>query len=45
MEARLQAEAHLILQEVIDDMMPTIEAELRNRLQDKLQQMVREQLK
>lgn len=45
MEARLQAEAQLILQEVIDDMMPTIEAELRNRLQDKLEQLVREQLK
>jgi hypothetical protein len=45
MEARLQAEAQLILQEVIDDLMPTIEAELRNRLQDKLHQMVLEQLK
>lgn len=45
MEARLLAEAQLILQEVIDDLMPTIEAELRNRLQGKLEQLVREQLK
>lgn len=45
MEARLLAEAQLILQEVLDDLMPTIEAELRNRLQGKLEQLVREQLK
>lgn len=45
MEARLHAEAQLILQDVIDDLIPTIEAELRNRLQDKLQQIVREQMK
>lgn len=45
MEARLHAEAQLILQDVIDDLIPTIEAELRNRLQEKLEQMVREQMK
>lgn len=45
MEARLHAEAQLILQDVIDDLIPTIEAELRNRLRDKLEQMVREQMK
>ncbi|MFN3581274.1 MAG: hypothetical protein ACK4VV_12475 [Pseudomonas sp.] len=45
MEARLHAEAQLLLQDVIDDLIPTIEAELRNRLQDKLEQLVREQMK
>lgn len=45
LEARLHAEAQLILQGVIDDLIPTIEAELRNRLQGKLEQIVREQLK
>ena len=45
MEARLQAEAQLILQGVIDDLIPTIEDELRKRMQRKLQQIVREQLK
>lgn len=45
MEARLQAEAQLILQGVIDDLIPTIESELRKRMQNKLQQIVREQLK
>lgn len=45
MEARLHAEAQLILQDVINDLIPTIEAELRNRLQEKLEQMVREQMK
>ncbi|MBQ0741797.1 MAG: hypothetical protein KBT85_00755 [Pseudomonas sp.] len=45
MEARLHAEAQLILQDVIDDLIPTIEAELRNRLRDKLEQMVQEQMK
>ena len=45
LEARLQAEAQLLLQEVIDDLMPTIEDELRKRMQGKLQQLVREQLK
>ncbi|MEH6565669.1 MAG: hypothetical protein V7756_10140 [Halopseudomonas sp.] len=45
MEARLQAEAQLILQGVIDDLIPTIEDELRKRMQNKLQQIVREQLK
>ncbi|MEH6688594.1 MAG: hypothetical protein V7693_15210 [Halopseudomonas sabulinigri] len=45
LEARLQAEAQLILQGVIDDLIPTIENELRKRMQNKLQQIVREQLK
>lgn len=45
LEARLRAEAQLVLQEVIDDLIPTIEAELRNRLQGKLDELVREQLK
>jgi len=45
MEARLQAEAQLILQGVIDDLIPTIESELRKRMQNKLQQIVHEQLK
>lgn len=45
LEARLQAEAQLLLQEVIYDLMPTIEDELRKRMQGKLQQLVREQLK
>lgn len=45
MEARLHAEAQLILQDVIDDLIPTIEAELRNRLREKLEQMVQEQMK
>ena len=45
LEARLQAEAQLLLQEVIDDLLPTIEDELRKRMQGKLQQLVREQLK
>tara|TARA_R110000764_G_scaffold209704_2_gene295415 strand:+ start:558 stop:1061 length:504 start_codon:yes stop_codon:yes gene_type:complete len=45
MEARLHAEAQLILQGVIDDLIPTIEDELRKRMQNKLQQIVREQLK
>lgn len=45
LEARLRAEAQLLLQEVIDDLMPTIEAELRNRLKGKLDELVREQLK
>ncbi len=45
LEARLHSEAQLILQGVIDDLIPTIEAELRNRLQGKLEQIVREQLK
>ena len=39
------AEAQLLLQEVIDDLLPTIEDELRKRMQGKLQQLVREQLK
>ncbi|WP_304641220.1 hypothetical protein [Pseudomonas sp.] len=45
LEARLRAEAQLVLQEIIDDFIPTIEAELRNRLQGKLDELVREQLK
>lgn len=45
LEARLRAEAQLVLQELIDDLIPTIEAELRNRLQGKLDELVREQLK
>ncbi|PKM31358.1 MAG: hypothetical protein CVV07_04155 [Gammaproteobacteria bacterium HGW-Gammaproteobacteria-11] len=44
-EARLRAEAQLIMQDVIDDLIPTIEAELRNRLQGKIEQIVKEQLK
>lgn len=45
LEARLQSEAQLLLQGVIDDLIPTIEAELRKRMQSRLQQIVREQLK
>ncbi|GGE48220.1 hypothetical protein GCM10007421_23090 [Halopseudomonas oceani] len=45
LEARLQSEAQLLLQEVIDDLIPTIEAELRKRMQGRLQQIIREQLK
>ncbi len=44
MEARLHAEVQLILQDVIDEMLPVIEAQLRNRLNSKLEQIVREQL-
>jgi hypothetical protein len=45
LEARLRAEAQLLLQDVIDDLIPTIESELRNRLKGKLDELVREQLK
>lgn len=45
LEARLQSEAQLLLQGVIDDLIPTIEAELRKRMQGRLQQIIREQLK
>lgn len=44
MEARLHSEAQLILQDVIDEMLPVIEAELRKRLSSKLEQIVREQI-
>ncbi|WP_193075611.1 hypothetical protein [Pseudomonas sp. FME51] len=45
MEARLQAEAQLVMQDVIDEMLPVIEAELRKRLSGRLEQIVQEQLK
>ncbi len=45
MEARLHSEAQLILQDVIDEMLPVIEAELRKRLSGKLEQIVQEQLR
>ena len=45
MEARLHSEAQLVLQDVIDEMLPVIEAELRKRLSTKLEQIVQEQLK
>lgn len=44
LEARLHAEAQLILQDVIDELLPLMEAELRQRLSDKLDQLVREQI-
>jgi len=44
MEARLQAEAQLVMQDVIDEILPVIEAELRKRLNGKLEQIVQEQL-
>lgn len=44
LEARLQAEAQLIMQDVIDEILPLIEAELRKRLNSRLQQLVKEQL-
>lgn len=44
MEARLYDEAQLVMQDVIDEILPTIEAELRKRLSSKLEQIVREQL-
>lgn len=43
-EARLQTEAQLIMQEVIDEMLPVIEAKMRKRLSKKLEQLVSEQL-
>lgn len=45
MEARLHSEAQLILQDVIDEILPVIEAELRKRLSSKLEQIVQEQIK
>lgn len=45
LEERLRSEVQMVLQEVIDDMIPAIEAELRNRLQGKVEEIVREQLK
>lgn len=44
MEARLQAEAQLVMQDVIDEILPLIEAELRKRLNRKLEKIVQEQL-
>lgn len=44
MEARLQAEAQLVMQDVIDEILPMIEAELRKRLSGKLEKIVQEQL-
>lgn len=44
-EARLHSEAQLILQDVIDEILPVIEAELRKRLSRQLDQIVQEQLK
>lgn len=45
MEARLHSEAQLVLQDVIDEMLPVIEAELRKRLSSRLEQIVQEQLR
>lgn len=45
MEARLQSEAQLLLQDVIDEILPVIEAELRKRLSSKLEQIVQEQMR
>lgn len=45
MEARLHSEAQLILQDVIDEILPMIEAELRKRMSSKLEQIVQEKLK
>ena len=44
LEARLQSEAQLVMQDVIDEMLPIIEAELRKRLSGRMEQLVREQL-
>src|SRR5690606_9642885 len=44
MEERLHADAQLIMQDVIDEILPLIEAELRKRLNGRLQQLVEEQL-
>lgn len=44
MEERLHADAQLIMQDVIDEILPLIEAELRKRLNSRLQQLVEEQL-
>ena len=44
MEARLQNEAQLIMQDVIDEILPVIEAELRKRLSGRLEQIVQQQL-
>src|SRR5690606_3286126 len=43
-EERLHADAQLIMQDVIDEILPLIEAELRKRLNGRLQQLVEEQL-
>lgn len=40
----LQAEAQLVMQDVVDEILPMIEAELRKRLSGKLEQIVQEQL-
>jgi len=45
MEAQLHSEAQLVLQDVIDEILPMIEAELRKRLSSKLKQIVDEQIK
>ena len=45
LEERIRSEVQLVLQDVIDDMIPAIEAELRNRLRGKVEEIVREQLK
>ncbi|WP_150302859.1 hypothetical protein [Pseudomonas saliphila] len=45
LEERLRSEVQMVLQDVIDDMIPAIEAELRNRLRGKVEEIVREQLK
>lgn len=44
MQARLHDEAQLVMQDVIDEILPTIEAELRKRLSSRLDEIVREQL-
>lgn len=44
LEARLHSEAQLVMQDVIDEMLPIIEAELRKRLSGRMEQLVREQL-
>lgn len=40
LQSELQAAAELILQEVIDDFVPRIEAELKRRLQDRLTRLL-----
>ena len=45
LEARLHSEAQLILQDVIDEMLPVIEAELHKRLSSKLEQIIQQQIR
>lgn len=43
LDSELRAAAQLILQDVLDDFAPQIEAELRRRLQARLERLLREQ--